>query len=346
MNRYEIADRILDRLSDNYDKTEQSPFHDIAMSLAIELEDKDIDCDLILDKAFADTAMDNDLDRVIFRSGVVRKKATKSTGLLTIEGVPDTTINIGSIFTSDITAFRSLENKIIPSTGQIDILIECLEEGVVGNVPQNAINKGEMLLNGVTRVFNQQAFTNGYKEESDEEVRERYYTKVQTPSTSGNDNDYINWSKEVVGVGASKVFSCWDGNNTVKVLIIDSNKKGASTELIKNTFDYIETKRPIGAEVTVVSAKEIKLNIKSTVVYDKVNYTLDNILNAYKQVLDNYIQSIAFNTTYISFAKLSSLLLDIEGVYDYNTFLLNDAATNISVGNEYVAVVGEVELSE
>lgn len=67
-------------------------------------------------------------------------------------------------------------------------------------------------------------------QETDDELRARYYIKIQTPATSGNAYHYRLWSKEVSGVGDAKVYPLWNGNGTVKVLIIDSNKTGAEPD--------------------------------------------------------------------------------------------------------------------
>ena len=47
---------MLDRLPENYDKTEGSTIVDLLMPVAIELEEKYIDHEDILNKGFADTA--------------------------------------------------------------------------------------------------------------------------------------------------------------------------------------------------------------------------------------------------------------------------------------------------
>ncbi|SEU20227.1 Baseplate J-like protein, partial [Enterocloster clostridioformis] len=54
----------------------------------------------------------------------------------------------------------------------------------------------------------------GSDEESTKALLERYLTKVQKPSTSGNRYDYYNWAMECEGIGAAKVFPLANGCRT------------------------------------------------------------------------------------------------------------------------------------
>lgn len=99
----------------------------------------------------------------------------------------------------------------------------------------------------------------GSEEESTEALRERFLFKVQKPSTSGNIYDYYNWTIECAGVGAAKIYPLALGPGTVKVVIADAERSAATPELIEQVKNHIEELRPIGADVSVVSAREKQL---------------------------------------------------------------------------------------
>ncbi|WP_317119990.1 baseplate J/gp47 family protein, partial [Clostridium neonatale] len=61
----------------------------------------------------------------------------------------------------------------------------------------------------------------------------RLMIKVQTPATSGNVYDYLNWALSVEGVGNALVKPLWNGNGTVKVLITNSENRAPTDELVK-----------------------------------------------------------------------------------------------------------------
>ncbi|SHI63263.1 Baseplate J-like protein [Lutispora thermophila DSM 19022] len=85
-----------------------------------------------------------------------------------------------------------------------------------------------------------------------------------------------------MGVGGVRVIPRWNGPLTVKVIIIDSNGKPASQELIDNVFNHIEAERPFGADVTVVSAKPVELNISVNLVLTD-GYTEQQVKNYIRQ---------------------------------------------------------------
>lgn len=346
MNRYDILNRMLDRLPENYDKTEGSTIVDLLMPVAIELEEKYIDHEDILNKGFADTAYEEWLDKIVSEVGISRKKATYSTGIVKITGEIGSNIEVNTLVSSDIVSFKVTENKVIDNTGYALVNVECLSSGTVGNVPAGSIKNFSIPIAGLRTVVNEEDFSNGYNEETDEELKDRYYTKVQTPATSGNPYHYINWSKEVIGVGDAKVFPLFNGEGTVKVIIIDSNKRGASESLVQETYNYILSEKPVGAKLTLESATELDINIGATLIIDSQNYSLSEIESNFKEAINSHLSSIAFKSNYVSYAKIGSLLLSVPGVIDYTDLLVNGSSGNIVIAAEEVGVLGQVVVSE
>lgn len=337
-----IQSRLLSNINDEYDKTEGSFFYDVEMPVAIELETAYSNQDVIMDRGFADTAIDIYLDKIVSEQGIVRKAATYATTTVTITGTEGSIISIGDKVSSDIVNFISLEDKVIDITGIATVNVICEVSGNTGNVPVATIKYFPVTIPGLISVTNNVTVTNGYNAESDAELRTRYYTKVQTPSTSGNKYHYINWAKEVTGVGDAKVFPLWNGNGTVKVVIINSNKVGADGTLITNVETYIEENRPIGATVTVVSATELPININVTLVIDTNNYDLATITASIQSNLILYLQSIAFVTAYVSYASIGNTIYNTPGITDYSGLLVNGDNLNIIVADTEVAVLGGV----
>lgn len=337
-----IQDRLLSNISDEFDKTEGSFFYDAVKPVSIELESAYINQEDILNKGFAETALGEWLDLKVADQGLIRKPSTKSTGYVTIEGTEGAVINIGDKIASDTVTYTSLETKTIDATLKISVQVECDSFGSTGNVPINAIQYFPITISGLNKVYNEQIFDNGYDGETDEELRQRYFDKVRTPATSGNKYEYKNWSLEVTGVGDAKVFPLWNGNGTVKVVIIDSNKTGADAQLITDVTDYIEENRPIGATVTIESATEVSINIDVTLTIDSNNYTLDQVKTNIENAITEYLKDIAFVETYVSYAKVGSLILSSAGVLDYSSLNVNNGTSNISIQDTEVAVLGVV----
>ncbi|WMJ80998.1 baseplate J/gp47 family protein [Clostridium sp. MB40-C1] len=339
-----IQNRILEKINDKYDKSEGSFYYDNAAALAIELEDKYKDLYAILDKYFVDTSSGEFLRRKAEERGVYWKTPTKATTTVIVTGGEGAKIVKGDKVASDTVNFTFLEDKIIDSEGKIEVKVICEEYGSIGNVPVDSIKYFPITLKGLTSVTNQNPVTNGYDGETDEELRQRYYDKVRTPATSGNKYHFRNWAKEVTGVGDARVFPLWNGNGTVKVVIINSNKKGADKELIDKVFNHIEENRPIGAEVTVISANEDSIDIKVSLVVDTKNYNIENVKEDIISSITEYLKEIAFIGNYVSYAKIGSLIYNTKGVIDYSNLKLNDKTANITIGDEEVAVLGGVTI--
>ena len=62
--------------------------------------------------------------------------------------------------------------------------------------------------------------------------------------------------------------------------------------------------------------------------------------------LKAYLKSIAFKSKTISAGKIGDIILNTDGVEDYDALTINGATTKITVPDKYVGVLGEVTLSE
>jgi uncharacterized phage protein gp47/JayE len=358
-DRTTIQNRMLSGIPEEYDTSEGSFFYDAVKPIAVELETAYQQLEEILDRGFGETAMGEWLDKKVAEQGVYRKKPTKATTIVTITGSEGAIIHIGDKVASDTATFICMETKTIDATRQVNILVECEVYGSAGNVPKGTIKSFPLTLSGLASVTNGNAVTNGYPGETDDELRQRYFDKIRTPSTSGNKYHYKNWAKEYPGVGDAKVLSYEElltvapetTPGTVKVVIIESDRTGAELELVGKVFDYIEERRPIGAKVIVESAKEVKIHIKASFVVDG-NYTQEEAKTNMERKMKEYFRSIAFQKPYVSYAILGSLLLEAEGVLEYSNLTIGffDESTstirwgmeNISIKDDEVPVLGGI----
>lgn len=280
----------------------------------------------------------NDLVNFVYQTrGIVAKTSSPSSGLLTITNGQGT-IQEGAIFeTADKTQFKALSTQTVKQGDNIEI--ECLTAGIIGNVPKNSITIIPATITGIVAVTNEEAFTNGYDAETKEDLLERYYEDLQKPITSGNIYHYKKWAKEVVGVGDAKIKPLWNGDNTVKVVIIDSNKNIPSEELINEVQNYIDPKdkwgcgmgqAPIGAYCTVTGATAKNLDISISITL-KSGVDLETVKNNIKNSINTYLETVAFDedTKYISYAKIGAIIMNADGVKDYSAMTINNTTDNI-----------------
>lgn len=201
-------------------------------------------------------------------------------------------------------------------------------------------------ITGVTSVTNPQPVINGLNVETDEDLLIRLLDKVRMPATSGNKYHYKLWAKEVEGVGGARVVPLWNGNGTVKVIIINSNKEPTDENLIEDVYRYIETQRPIGANVTVVSAIGVPIDINVRLIIDR-NYSLYDIKSDIEERIIKYLRDeVAFKESYISYAIIGSLIIGVDGVKDYTDLTINGIKDNIVIADDEVAYFNSLNVQE
>jgi uncharacterized phage protein gp47/JayE len=105
---------------------------------------------------------------------------------------------------------------------------------------------------------------------------------------------------------------------------------------------YIEQERPLGATVTCVSASQLSINVNVSLIIDTLNVTLAQVTTAITTAITNYLASIAFVKSEVSFAQIGALILGVTGVIDYSNLLVNNGTINIPILDSQVEVLGGV----
>lgn len=346
-----ILNRMLGNVPSEIDKSEGSFIYDALSPASNEMAQVYIIDDNMLKRIYPFTATGTDLENITNTVGVTRKLGGKATTDILINGTSDIVIPSGTLMqTNQGLRYKTLKDVTLVG-GQAMVEAEAENVGSNYNVPANTIVELPVQISGITSIANLEAVTNGYDIEDDDSLRGRYFERMQTPATSGNKYQYRNWAKEVPGVGDAKPFPLWNGPGTVKVVIINSNKRAADAELVQKVKDYIdpqpeghgEGKAPIGATLTVVSAVEKAIDITAKVVLAN-GYTIQQVQDNFNTNMQKYLSDQAFNSTYISYAKVGGILLSAGGVVDYSNLTLNAGTSNISLNDEEIPVAGTISL--
>ena len=148
---------------------------------------------------------------------------------------------------------------------------------------------------------------------------------------------------EVDGVGGVKVFPLGKGAGTVKCVIANKDYTVAPEELLERVRVYVESVRPLGADVTIQSAKEKSITISATLDLDK-NFSIEDVKAAYTNSIEDYLRSISFEAVEVKFAKVGSLLLNTPGVNDYTELKLNGGLVNVELTEEEVPTLKAINL--
>lgn len=338
----EIKEKMLNAVPSDICKLEGSFIYDAISPVSMELANAYMMFDVFYENVFAQTASGEYLDRRSNEFGVYRKDGTKARGKAYFtgsDGVYDANILIQ---TQNGLRFKTTEPLKLEG-GAGTAAIEAVEIGKKYNVLPNQIIEFPMQVNGISTAVNITPVTGGGDMESDEELSKRLLTKVRYPSTSGNVNHYKLWVLETPGVGDVKVIPSVQEVGTIKLILIDNDKKAVTPEIVEDVKNHIEEERPIGVKVIIESAvpKEIQINVGVNL-YG--NYSLDDIKAVYKKSIEDFINEITFKEDEIIYKKVGSLLISIPGVKNYENLTINSLGNDIILMENEVAVLKSIEL--
>lgn len=340
---------MLSEIEDSYEKSKGYFLWDILKAVAVGIKNLLEKLQIVSDKLDIENIYGEERERFIFqRTGITRRQATFSEGVITVKG--NGIVKKGDLFeTEGLIRFKAVETVNVIE--QADIIVKAVTAGAIGNVPMGSITKMPITIQGITSCTNHTATEGGYQQENDKDLLVRYYERLREPATSGNIYHYKRWAKEVEGVGAVNVFPLWNGDNTVKIVIIDLERQPASDELVEKVQNYIDPnstgtgqgQAPIGAYCTVESAKPKIINV-SVLLHVSKYVVLEVIKKEIENKIIEYFKQIAFEQEYASFAQIGANILSVENVLDYENMTLNGLTQNITCQKYEVMILGEVTL--
>ena len=319
-----IQQRLVNTIKGNPETIIEGSFkRDIINATSEEFKNAYFEIDLVKDSAFAATSWGEYLTAKCSDMGIDRKLAVKAHGEVTVKGNANAWIPAKSLFQSDSGyKFYTTEESFIDDNGTATIPIEAENPGTEYNLEANTITLIPMSIGGVSSVNNNNPTIDGFNEETDEALYQRYSDYIRQPATSGNIFHYNQWATSVSGVGGCRVTELVNGPGTVGVAIVDSNGDKASQDLINKVKAYIELKRPAGAKVIVSTPEILTININVT------GLVGTGTEEAFKKLLAEYFRKHGFKLTKVSQADIVKQLFN-AGYTDYNSIQIN--STNGSV---------------
>ncbi|MGE7271344.1 baseplate J/gp47 family protein [Brevibacillus panacihumi] len=337
-----IHQRMLDATPADIDKRPGSVAYDLTGPTAIEAETLYVELDTFADKAFADTAYGEWLDRIAASVNIARRPAVKASGYVTFTGNEGTSIPKGTEVSTDGDSpiyFVTTADATITG-GTATVPVEAKEAGAAGNVGPGAIRLTTGNITGITSVTNATEFEGGVDRESDDSLRKRYFERVRRPITSGNVYHYRQWALEVVGVRDVRVYPVWNGPLTVKVVVL-ADDGVPSQALIDATRAYIESERPVGADVTVVGAIDFGISVAATL-YLAEGADLGAVQTEIVAEINEYFRELAFGDPIVRISAIQRILLDNPSVIDYANLTLNGGTGNIEITGDAIPVLRAV----
>jgi uncharacterized phage protein gp47/JayE len=332
----------------------------------MELETVYHEIDMILDETFMETASKDGLVKIGNQLGVPLEEATFAHFI----GEFDVDVEIGSRFNSNKFSYNVINKLSEPYEGNPNYTCELVCE-TAGSEPNDFL--GEILpityVENLTYANLKRVIIYGEDEEETESYRYRLQVHVNNPPTDGNTAQYNEWLDEYDGIGKYQVLPCWNGQNTIKLVVLNSENKRASAELIASVQDYFDPpsttinddvndstypqgrgmgngKALIGAIVTVDTATEVPVKIECELKL-KEGYSAPV---GVEEAVDDYLNSLVLNKYTVGYMPISARIYNAESVEDVLSLKINIGNTvmdaditpfidSVTIGANQIAVL-------
>lgn len=308
--------------------------------------------------AFPQFAWDEWLDLHGKQVHLTRHEAECASGSVKVSGIVGTVIPSGTIFCTPATnespalEYLSNEDSIIESDGTVTISVTAVTSGTISNVAANTICMMAKPDKNILSVTNKEPITGGTQRESNNDYYDRIATEYDSSMTYlGNDSDYIRWAKEA-GAGDCIVVSSYDGLGTVKLVLVDRNGEPAKDTLIQEVYHYIvspddRTKRLLPtacAKLVCVAATTVNIHYICTGLSIDETTTIEQVKKDFKEAVMK-IYDKAKNDSILRYNDVRPLISAINGVKDFDAFMINDNIVNIQLAQEEYPQTGNLNFT-
>lgn len=255
----EILERMLNRVSDKFDKREGSVIFDTHSPTALELEILHVELNRMIAEGYGDTASREYLILRCKERGIIPYPATYA--VLKGTFTPATVDVIGKRFN-----LGSLNYIVTEKIADGEYRVQCETPGTVGNQYFGQLIPIEYV-EGLETATLTEVLIPGEDEEDTEDLRTRYFNSFDEKAFGGNVRDYIEKTNAIPGVGSTKVTRVWNGDIRPADMI--------PNEIVNEWYEgIIGTVNPTvkaWLEIVYSAAKAKKLTVGGTVLLTILN---------------------------------------------------------------------------
>ena len=343
-----IMERMLNRVPNTFDKREGSIIFDALAPAAAELAQLYIQCDVVLNQTFADTATHDYLGKRCAEHGVIRKPATYA--VVRGEFTPTNISVIGQRFSCG--EFNYVVTATLDAAGTY--LLTCETSGTEPNGITGQLIPIEYI-SGLETATITSILIQGEDTEIDDSLRSRYYDSFNGLAYGGNRADYKQKVNSIAGVGGCKIIRCWNGGGTVGVVIIASDYKKPSVELIEQVQNIIDPPEhsgegvglaPIDHRVTIAGVEEKVIDVSMNITYqDGWNWSASS--SYIEKAISDYFLELASDwaskdTLIVRISQIETRVLDCPGVIDIGNTFINGSEGNVIIEAYEIPVKGVI----
>jgi uncharacterized phage protein gp47/JayE len=264
-----------------------------------------------------DTAVDN-LPRFAAIYDIPQDQPSAAGGNVIVTGVAGEPVPINTVvsYAGSNTVYLSTAAVNIGSGGTASIPVVAEVAGSAGNLApgtQMTVTSPVAALTTQAAVVDSNGITGGADLEDPEDWRARILAEIREEPSGGNTDDYVKWAKEAlpnVALAACPEGAC--GGGVVSVVIAMTGLIPPTTEQLAAVQAYIDSKRPVTADVTVYG---ITLNPVNVTLHLNPDTTATRAAASAALAL-SFVQDAAIGgTTYVT--RLDAAVSNSDGEYSH-----------------------------
>jgi uncharacterized phage protein gp47/JayE len=369
-----LMESALDNVPDSLDKREGSIIYDALAPACYELAEYYMELKKILENTFASTASNEYLDLKVAEQGLERYAASyavKRGDFLTASGNPavipigsrfsviSDTLNINYVVTE---AYRDEFGAVVPGAYRMT----CEELGTQGNSYTGPLIPITFIPSLKTATLSD-LLVPARDEETDDELRARYFSTVNNKPFGGNLAQYDELLKGIDGVGEVQIYPVWNGGGSVKLSVIDAEYNIITNDFITTLQNMIDPTpqgtglglAPIGHTVTVTTPTEKTIDITATVVLES-GYILGQVTPLIEEAIESYLLGLReiwgisddLNNYALAvyIARINAAVLGVAGIANITGTTINGLASDLTLTQDATTqelpVLGTVIISE
>jgi uncharacterized phage protein gp47/JayE len=349
-----IEDTILElqsKLGEDIDLTDGQPLRTFIEVILQELDYQYWQLQQAYDSAFIDTAIGEDLTKLVKLLGIERKTARGATGIVKFyretPAISDYLIPVGTLVETlpdnegNFIRFETTENVVL-ETGALYVYanIKALDGGADTNVVANRI----LVINdpplGIESVVNEEPTIGGEEEQTDEELRNEALFALDT-SGKGTIPAITNIVLSVAGVKSVKVLDMQRGIGTADIMILGDVMPLPQAKL-DELNSLINSVKAGGIDIQIseplTSAVNLTINIEKA-----QNADFNTIITEVEKTVDEYFDSLEIGET-IYKSKLSAMILNSLG--DKANDIVINTTDDLVPGENEILIKGTISIGE
>jgi len=289
---------------------------------------------------------------------ITRNLGAKSTGAITASrSTPapfSQLVPTGTVFhvkSGTVEVVSTADATLNQGDNSISIPVKAVAVGKDGNLQTGTVLQqvgvAVSLIETVTVVA--PGLSGGIDNESDDALRSRYLSILQSQRGQGNISDYCKWIDEYGGIGFVLVDPLWQGPGTVQVVILDQDGNIPTPDVIASLQEYLDPgsqglglgKAPVGAKVTVQAPSVVNLVLTIPGLVVESGYTPEQVKTNLATAAKAHALSVSPGGV-LRLKDLEAAISNAAGVLDFGDVLVNGSRQNIELAADQKAALAEV----